>query len=184
METYIAYHCGPALAGMKPANLVACYKRDYPNVHRELEQFNNCLGRSGIVLQPLCECEKRVLLLAYREQVLYTHVLQPEIQAFLYAFGYPADGTLDQYLAVLKLRLQCNDKEFPHEIGAFLGYPVYDIESFIACRGKGYLFSGEWKVYHNERAAKETFSKYQACRQAILKKMKEGATLIQLFCTV
>ena len=75
------------------------------------------------------------------------------------------------------------EASFPHEFGAFLGYPAHDIDGFIAHRGEGYLLTGEWKVYRNEQAAKELFVRYHACRQSILQKMKEGKTLAQLFCT-
>lgn len=30
IENIIAYHCGPALAGIKPSNIVACYKDKLP----------------------------------------------------------------------------------------------------------------------------------------------------------
>ena len=47
-----------------------------------------------------------------------------------------------------------NTKNFPHEIGVFLGYPLDDVIGFI--EHKPYYLVGDWKVYQNVNEAKET----------------------------
>lgn len=180
IENLIAYHCGPALAGIKPANIVACYKDKIPNVHAEIERLNRQLNCRDIHLERLCECEKRVLLMVYRSQALCSYLQNDEIRALLSAFGYGEQESLKVYLDRLKTRLA--EQDFPHEIGAFLGYPAHDIYGFIRHRGAGCLLIGEWKVYQDAASAKKLFHRYRACRRALLKRLSEGKTLAQVFC--
>lgn len=48
-------------------------------------------------------------------------------------------------------------KDFPHEIGLFLGYPLEDVQGFIENRAEGYKCVGCWKVYGDEEYAKQEF---------------------------
>lgn len=182
IETIIAYHCGPALAGIKPANIVSCYKKAIPNLHREIQQLNKQLNPRDIYLEVLCECEKRVLVMVYRSKILIAHLRDPEKKELLKSFGYPENGEWREQLSHLKKRLQ--QETFPHEIGVFLGYPLHDIRGFIEHRDQGCLLTGEWKVYQNPEEAKKLFRRYQVCRKAIVRKIKAGKTLAQVFCAV
>ena len=106
--------------------------------------------------------------------------MSPKIKHFLESSGYPKEFSVDGYINFLKLRL--NESGFPHEIGAFLGYPLHDIHGFINHKKDGCLLTGEWKVYADEENAKKLFTRYRACRKAILKRIAKGITLAQLFC--
>ena len=70
LDNFIAYHCGPALAGIKPANIVSCQKSRIPEIHAELETMNQQLNFKDIYLEILWECEKRVLIMVYRKKLL------------------------------------------------------------------------------------------------------------------
>ena len=105
----------------------------------------------------------------------------------LQSCGYPKNFSLDLYLDFLKKRINdqyADGKDFPHEIGAFLGYPIHDIYGFIYHKNEGCLLTGEWKVYAQAEQAEKIFCRYQLCRKAILKRVNEGKTLEQLFCRV
>lgn len=180
IENIIAYHCGPALAGIKPANIAACYKEKIPDVHNEIERLNRELNCKDIYFEIICECKKRVLIMVYRSKALKTYIDSTDIKDFLKTFNYPENGTLADYIKFLKTRL--TDSDFPHEIGAFLGYPIHDIYGFINHRNEGCLFTGEWRVYKDAEAAKKLFGRYYACRRAIVKRLAEGYTLAQVFC--
>ncbi len=179
MEACIAYHCGPALAGIKPANLVACYKATYPNIHHELARLNRQLNGAEIYLDILCECDRRVLIMVYRKTCLADYLCRPEVQALLRAFGYRCGSNTADCLTRLKRRMRKG--AFPHEIGAFLGYPTHDIYGFLHHRDVGCLLTGEWKVYRDAEGAKQLFARYQACRCALLARITEGKTLFELF---
>ena len=75
-----------------------------------------------------------------------------------------------------------NKENFPHEIGAFLGYPLHDIYGFIYHRDAGCILTGEWKVYEDEDGARKLFMRYNKCRRALLARLEEGKTLAQIFC--
>ena len=81
---------------------------------------------------------------------------------FLSRFGYQNDWDYLQYLEFLKKRYT---NLCPHEIGVFLGYPIYDVMQFISCPNKECRFVGYWKVYENEEVAKEIFRSYDEAKQ-------------------
>lgn len=180
MENIIGYHCAPALAGIKPSNLVACYKNQGYNVASEIKRLNEELNCKDIYFEPVCECEKRVLLLCYRKKILGRVLNQPEIKEFLSVFGYSEADNPDTYIAILKRRFVKG--KFPHEIGIFLGYPLHDVYGFIFHKDEGCLLCGEWKVYKNPEEAQKLFDRFSACRKAVLRRVLQGFTLAQMFC--
>ncbi len=177
VESIIAYYCAPALAGIKPSNIVSCKKDKIKNIDAELKRLNRELNKKDIYLKVLSEYEKYVLVIVYRHNKLMQHLEKAEISEFLGSMGYP-DG-VDEKIEHLKLQLSY--KDFPHEIGAFLGYPMHDIYGFINHKKEGCLLTGEWKVYKNVNEAKELFRKYKMCRKSILKRIQSGKTLAQVF---
>lgn len=181
LEALIAYHCAPALAGIKPANIVACQKSRFHNLYSEIDALNNQLNIKDIYIETVCECEKRVLLIVYRKNILERHLKSDSNAAFLSYYGYPTDRSLTDYLNILRKRLDCDS--FPHEIGVFLGYPLHDIYGFINHRDEGCLLTGEWKVYRNVEESEKLFGRFKSCRKALLQHITErGKTLAQIFC--
>lgn len=177
-EELLAFHCGPALAGIKPANLVSVSRTEYPDLPALAAEYGTMFRKTGLRLRLICSCGKRFLLLVYREAKLRFQLEQPEISAILKEAGYPEDfeGRLDY----LESRLAGGD--FPHEIGAFLGYPAGDIRGFQRDKGKGCLYSGLWKVYTDVDAAIACFTRYERCRDCICRHLQKGRTLTQMFC--
>lgn len=180
LERLIAHYCGPALAGIKPANIVSCDKRRMPHVHTQLECLRTELGDKGICIDILCQCEKRVLVMVYRESVLSAHLKKKEMADFLSGYGYGDLTTAAEYIEILKSRMKHDD--FPHEIGVFLGYPLHDIQGFINHRDNGCLLIGEWKVYKDAESAEKLFRRYKVCRAAIVRRLERGHSLSRIFC--
>ena len=180
IESIIAYHCGPALAGIKPANIVACYKDKITDAHSEIERLNRELNCRDIYLEIICECEKRILLMVYRKNALAEYLSRTEIRELLCSFGYNRNAKLSDDLKRLKSRLGKSD--FPHEIGAFLGYPIHDIYGFINHKNEGCILTGEWKVYKDADTAQKLFKRYSNCRNAIVRRIGRGETLAQVLC--
>lgn len=179
MENIIAYHCAPALAGIKPANIVTCYKNKIKDIHKKIEKLNCELNSKDIYFEPLCECERKVLIMVYRKKALEKALYDERTRAFLISCGYPPVGGVEEYIACLKHRL--NGKEFSHEIGAFLGYPLHDIYGFMYHRNEGCLLCGEWKVYANAEEAEKLFDRFNKCRRAVVERVRDGKTLAQMF---
>ncbi len=179
IDRIIAYHCAPALAGIKPANIISCLKQEYPNVETEIERLNACLNGSDIYLEILCSCEKRAMVMIYRKKRLESYISRPEISMLLSEYGYPEARECVEYIDHLKKRIAgCGN--FPHEIGAFLGYPIKDIYGFISGSSKC-LHTGYWKVYDDVEGSKRCFRRYDMCRAAVIKRIDSGSTLESLF---
>ena len=181
LEKMIAYFCAPALAGIKPANLITCYKAKMPHIHQDIEALNGQLNRKDIYLTILCECDKRVLIMVYRKKELRLYLNKQEVKLFLESFHYPK-GSLLKQIETLKRRFQT--EKIPHEVGVFLGYPICDIYGFILHRDEGCLMTGEWKVYDNVSAAQKLFARYASCRGALVKRVEQGKTLAEIFGAV
>ena len=113
-------------------------------------------------------------------------LLWPGTAEFLKSYGYQTEEcTLDQMLARLARRFteyKEGRAEFPHEMGAFLGYPLSDVKGFIEHEGKDFLCSGYWKVYSDETGAKKTFQLYQAVRNMVLQMLSAGSSLCEISC--
>lgn len=176
-ENLFAYHCAPALAGIKPSNLVSCPKTD--ELPYEIDALNRRMNCKDIYLKTVCECQRRVLVMVYRKRKLEAHLEKSENSDFLKKCGY-RPGSAENYIKQLEKRMKFDS--FPHEIGVFLGYPINDIDCFIKNNGAGCIFSGDWKVYNNPEQARRIFERYKACRKAVMRQISGGMTLAELFC--
>lgn len=185
IEHFFAYYCGPALAGIKPSNIASYSKEKNPHILSEIERLNNALNIKDIYIEILCDCKERLLIMLYRREKLCRYLNSPQIKSLLENYNYPKEFSLSAYLECLRKRIAAGcsgSDEFPHEIGAFLGYPIHDIYGFINHKDEECLLTGEWKVYADADKAKKTFCRYTACRKAIVKRLNEGKTLEELFC--
>lgn len=180
MEKMIAYYTAPALAGIKPSNIFSCNKDKVFDIHKQIKNLNTQMNCKDIYFKAINECKKRVLVMVYRKKVLNKYLERPEIKNLLVSYGYPDCDNVDVYLEVLCERLK--ESEFPHEIGAFLGYPIHDIYGFIHHKDEGCLLCGEWKVYKNCEDAQKLFKRFSDCRKAVIKRLLLGETLAQVFC--
>ena len=179
-ERILAFHGGPAMAGIKAGNLISCAKDKYPDFFRWIRQYQYDFKDKGIRFEVLYTGDKNHLLFTYRERVLKGALEQGEVQALLERLGYPVCSGVDEILSYLKMRFHAH-KDFPHEIGVFLGYPLADILGYVKYHGRGCKLSGYWKVYGDVEEAKKRFLQFEKCRNAITKKVQAGWALSQIF---
>ena len=92
----------------------------------------------------------------------------------------PLRQPLDALLRNLKRRI-AKSKDFPHEIGLFLGYPIEDVVGFIRYAGKGCKLSGLWKVYGDAEAASRLFDRLSRVCHAVTRRVDKGETLLEVF---
>ena len=180
-EHTLAFHCAPAMAGIKAADLIS-----WPGAPEEtltlLEEFNKSMGPTGIKLRRMCFCRGRSLILVYREKRLKEYLAREEVQVLLERDGYPVEDGLEAMLEYLAQRM-LDTPGFPHEVGLFLGYPVEDVEGFRKHDGRNFKFSGLWKVYSDEERARACFHQYNCCRQALCRRVESGVPLCRVFRT-
>lgn len=180
-EQTLAFHCAPALAGIKPADLIS-WQGAPRDTMALLETYSRGLGGAGICFRLLCSCRGRCLILVYRRPLLERQLAREEVRALLRRDGYPVDGGVDAMLEHLSRQLDCADG-FPHEVGLFLGYPAEDVEGFRRNGGQGYKCSGLWKVYSDVERAQRCFNQYDCCRRGLCRRVQSGYHLCQLFQT-
>lgn len=68
-------------------------------------------------------------------------------------------------------------REFPHELGYFLGYPYADVTEFIRQHGENYLEFGMWKIYTERERALETFARYRRCTRSMMRAYRRHGRL-------
>lgn len=178
LDEALAWHCGPALAGMKAGNLVSLSCTEIPDLRSRLHIYRQTLGGQGILLEPLCDCGQRILLLVCRPDRLGAALDRPAARRILDGAGYPGGG-LEAMLEHLKARLS-DMEHFPHEIGLFLDYPPADVAGFQRWGGKGCKLCGHWKVYSNVRRARRLFRRYDRCRTDAARRVARGESILQI----
>ncbi len=185
IEEFLAYSCAPCFAGLKPANLVSIPA----SLCQQLSSLDvAALNSKGFFIKELCRCKKCSQILLYNKKELEALFFQKELTVAIEEFGYSCEQSLDEKLNRLAERMCHNHKffgckkkaSFPHEIGFFLGYPVYDVLEYYKNSGKDYLFSGYWKVYSNPEKAAEIFSLYNECKKHFALQIQNGLGLYDL----
>ena len=122
---------------MRPGagQLKACGTSDCADLARRVRSWNEQLGEKGLCVRVLKGCVRthRYLVYVYRESKLRAVLAQPQVRDFLCKEGYALPQQVDDYAPLLRQlsRRLCCEADFPHEIGVFLGYPLYDVMGFI-----------------------------------------------------
>ena len=178
-ERTLAWHCAPALAGIKAADLIS-FSPAGPGEEGLPLCYDRLLAPRGIRVRELCRMGGRQLLLVYRPGRLAGWLEEPGVRALLVRAGYPPRGGLEELLEELAARLG-EGRPFPHEVGLFLGYPPEDVEGFCRNGGRNCKLCGPWKVYGRVEEARERFRTFRRCRAALCRRVEEGRTLSQLF---
>lgn len=177
IDYMLAFHCAPSIAGVKPANLVCLKKTALTEGGARMRQLSSLLGEKQVYIYRLAEFPSRELLLVYNLALLRRHLRRPENSALLRRYGYaPEEMSMAQMLERLARRIKTQG-EYPHEIGVFMGYPVEDVEGFIANKGKCFRLCGYWKVYRNPWRARRIFSVYDRVRAFYCARVADGENI-------
>lgn len=169
LTLHVAAQCAPVLLGIKMSNILITHPDNRDNV------FELFQGTKFSVSQ-LVKNQERIIFLIYRRQWLQEYVQQKQNAAFLAEMGYEEETLEWQILHMAKsyAGYLAGEKEFPHEMGIFLGYPLEDVRGFMVHEGKNYLYSGYWKVYQNVEQAKAVFEGYDRARKWLCELVHKG----------
>lgn len=151
---------------------------------RELAGISMKLHNTNISLIILCTCKKRHLVMVYRAKELEEYLRNKEVSDYLREFGYRRDDFIPN---LIRLHQRMNGfynkmKEFPHEVGVFLGYPICDIKGFLENKGEKYLHSGYWKIYGNLDETMKKFLSYDEAREIAIDEFLSGRQLENIAC--
>lgn len=176
LQAQLILQCAPFLKGIKAACIM--------NVRKQhCEALPSVLRDTDIKYCILVTRKEKCLVFFYREEPFGRYLEQKEVKRFLAAYGYGQMQSVEAFLRRLSERIEEYSKEeieFPHEIGAFLDYPIRDVKSFIRNKGQNSLFSGYWKVYHEPQKAQMTFLAYDQARTSAVNEFLSGCSLKQI----
>lgn len=171
-EELLVRHCAPTLMGLKTGNMFCCRFDTREEEHRSLTEINHKLGGKGLCAIPLRRMNGSTLVYLYRPSRLQNDLSSAQASGILREMGYE-QSSVRGYLAGLMKKLREN-KDFPHEIGLFLGYPPEDVCGFIKNKGCGCKCVGSWKVYGDADKAQRTFDKFRKCTELCCSLMSKG----------
>lgn len=172
LQVQLILQSAPFLKGIK----IACILNITEENSRELYEI---LEGTGIKFKILTRNHGKCLVLLYRRESFSRYLKRTDVREFLGSYGYE-DVEPEKMLERLSKRVcQYSDGEicFPHEIGAFLDYPIDDVKCFIEKDGKDSLFSGYWKVYNNPGRAKMIFWAYDKAKTSAVNEYLIGKSI-------
>jgi hypothetical protein len=182
LEKYLIEHCSPTLAGLKTGNIFSCTFQSSAEMKCCIRCWNSVLVKKGLRVLPLRYSGDRALIYVYRPSKLSVDLGCGMANRILKEHGYESH-TPEQCIIRLIKRLD-EDKDFPHEIGLFLGYPPEDVQGFIENRAAGFKLVGYWKVYGDAEAARELFAKFKKCTEAYCTMFANGWSIERLAVAV
>ena len=182
-EQFLVEQCAPVLAGIKPGSMFPYLPSEEERLPDLLRHWNGVLAPKGVQVTSIKRCRRAggYLIYVYRPKQVEAILAEPAVAAFLQECGYTEDMTLPETLRLLTRRL-CQNPEFPHEVGVFLGYPLRDILGFFEIRGRDCLCCGCWKVYHEPLKAQRTFRRDETCTRTYRELYRRGKSAEQLTC--
>jgi hypothetical protein len=169
--------CAPTMASLKTGNMFSCTFSSRKEMTSEMKQLNQLLGHKGLRVLPLRWNDGHALIYLYRPRMLERDLQNEQAVRLLSECGYTC-GNPNLCVAQLISRLRGN-RDFPHEIGLFLGYPPADVDGFMH-RKHSCKLSGIWKVYDDVDGAVRQFARCRRCTEVYLRHYRRGCPLDRL----
>lgn len=176
-EELVIRCCAPTLASLKTANMFTCHYPGVQAMNDSVRLFNRRLRAKGLQVVPLRYQDGVGLIYVYRPKRLHRDLCNETAARLLREHGYEC-GHCACCVRQLRRRL-AHQKDFPHEIGLFLGYPPEDVDGFIHRRGEEKC-TGHWKVFGDVDAAQKTFARYKKCTDVYLRQWHSGRPIERL----
>ena len=180
LENQLIFQCAPLIVGLRMSNLFIvqrCY----------LQNLYHLLKESSICLRVLYVEENRVTILLYRYDMLASYLAKRRAKELLLAKGYEKYD-VETVLLMFTRRYRSyrnGERDFPHELGVILGYPLEDVEGFIQNDGKNYLYTGYWKVYENVPAKRDVFRMFELAKETLIGMLHQGIgskEILETYC--
>jgi hypothetical protein len=172
LASFLALEGAEVLAGVKPANLVNLPNRVRPcgrNLYTLWKgEGRGLLEESGLAARELVDRGDSLLLLLYSPAAIEALLRGPAAGAVLRRTGYDSLPDADATLEHLASRFIGG---FPHEIGAFLGYPLKDVAAFMGWVSLPFACQTLWKVYGDPRQSLRLAETFLCCRQQMARRL-------------
>ena len=143
----------------------------------EIRAFNRHYLSRGLCLLPLRFTEGKALLYLYRPAALQRDLRAQTAKALLADAGYPCGsrGDVQRWCAVC-----ARARNSAQEVGLFQLLSAGERYGFIENHAANAKCTGVWKVYGDERQARQTFDRYKKCTQTYCERWRSGVELDRL----
>ena len=168
---------GPVILGSKPAEILnlSCKDNNKETKLNDIKSFfSNCTRLSYEIINIQ---DGGVRIVFINKDSLSKVLSNKKCLNFLKFVGYPSNYDLDKYINVLIDKL--NTKDFPHEIGIFLGYPLKDVVGFMGYGKYKFCKTRYWRVYGDESISDDVYNKFISDRHT-MKTLLENNSLSEL----
>ncbi len=168
---------GPVILGSKPAEILnlSCKDNNKETKLNDIKSFfSNCTRLSYEIINIQ---DGGVRIVFINKDSLSKVLSNKKCLNFLKFVGYPSNYDLDKYINVLIDKL--NTKDFPHEIGIFLGYPLKDVVGFMGYGKYKFCKTRYWRVYGDESISDNVYNQFISDR-AKIKSLLENNSLSEL----
>jgi hypothetical protein len=166
LASFLALETAELIEGVKPANLLNIANRKQAcgrNLYLLWKRFGTeLLEQSGLEVREIIDRGRGVLLFIHHRSSLQRLLLRPNMKAFLVKAGHDNPSALDEILDALQERIQRDN--FPHEIGALLGYPLKDVAGFMGWAELPGTAQGPWKIFGAPEKSLRLAEEFLNCR--------------------
>lgn len=176
-ESLFIRYAAPTICGIKPANLFTLSESQF--MTENLKKLEANLKVQNLCMTFFKTSSNRWMIFVYDFVWIRQIISTALIQAYLKGKGYTDPSNTLLTLKQLFNHLQ-NHKNFPHEIGLFLGYPIEDVIGFEENHGKNCKYCGYWKSYSDTSEAKTCCAKYKWCSELCKQLFDEGLSVPQI----
>lgn len=175
VETQLALQCAPLIAGLKVSNLLIISKEN-------LHQVRQILRGTDISYSILLVNGHKITILLYNRRELEEYLEDERVLNLFAELGY-RKFSLDEILPVFQKRYRKymeDNRNFPHEMGLLLGYPIEDVEGFIQNDGRNFLYIGYWKVYENLSEKLNLFRQFEIAKETLIHLVSNGVSMTDI----
>ncbi len=172
VEFQLALQCAPVISGIKLSNLLTLRREKLADLHK-------LLCGTELSFKVIYPDSERLVVLVYREDELESYLREERVRAYFEACGYEDVRTegifpvfIRRYIRYMEIK-----RDFPHELGLLLGYPIEDVEGFVRNDGKNFIYCGYWKVYEDVEAKLELFGAYKRARAEVMMLLSGGLSI-------
>ncbi|MBQ6632100.1 MAG: DUF3793 family protein [Romboutsia sp.] len=168
---------GPVILGSKPAEILnlSCKDNNKETKLNDIKSFFSNCSRLSYEIINIQDGGVRIVFI--NKDSLSKVLSNKKCLNFLKFVGYPSNYDLDKYINVLIDKL--NTKDFPHEIGIFLGYPLKDVVGFMGYGKYKFCKTRYWRVYGDESISDNVYNQFISDR-AKIKSLLENNSLSEL----
>ncbi len=180
-EAVFVEQCAPTLAGVKPSNLFRFQSSDSDTVKNAVSERDQGMRTYGLSVCLLKQCCKTgsFLIYTYRMEWIDRILSEPDNLDFLKRSGYTVSNGFTGILRQFAERFYL-ERQFPHEIGLFLGYPLCDVVGFIENKGQNFTCRGYWKSYGDPDIAQKCYERYRKCTSIYKRLFEKGTPISRL----